>query len=188
MKKILLLAIMAIATLNANAQNEDGAVYITPRVGLSFATTTNDGASGWRTGLNAGVEAEYNLSENCGVSGGLFYTMQGAKASDITLKLDYINVPILFRYSPVEGLYFKAGIQPGFNVVKDIRAYGETIKIGDYDNTVKTVALSIPIGVSYMFRNHIALDFRYNWGITKAYGDNCKNSVFMLTAGYSFQL
>ena len=184
MKKILLLAIMAIATLNANAQNEDGAVYITPRVGLSFATTTNAGSPGWRTGLNAGVEAEYNLSGNCGVSGGLFYTMQGAKASDITLKLDYINVPILFRYSPVEGLYFKAGLQPGFNVVSDLRLSGETMKT----DGVKTVALSIPIGVSYMFRNHIALDFRYNWGITKAYGDNCKNSVFMLTAGYSFQL
>ena len=185
MKKILLLAIMAITTISANAQNEDGAVYITPRVGLSFATTTNAGSPGWRTGLNAGVEAEYNLSENCGVSGGLFYTMQGAKVSDLTLKLDYINVPILFRYSPVEGLYFKAGLQPGFNVVSDFRLYGETVKI---EETVKTVALSIPIGVSYMFRNHIALDFRYNWGITKAYGDNCKNSVFMLTAGYSFQL
>ena len=53
---------------------------------------------------------------------------------------------------------------------------------------------SIPIGVSYEFPNHIVVDARYNWGLTKInkekdFGDkNMKNSVFLITCGYKFKL
>ena len=57
----------------------------------------------------------------------------------------------------------------------------------DYDG-IKSVALSIPVGLSYEISN-VVLDARYNWGVTKAFdGLDSKNSVFQVTIGYKFQL
>jgi hypothetical protein len=134
-----------------------------------------------RVGLAAGLEFEYGVAENFGLSAGVLYSMQGAKIDivgndKVTMKLDYINIPILANYYIVKGLAIKAGVQPGFNVQKKL----DDVKLDD----VKGFALSIPVGLSYEFSN-VVLDARYNWGLTKAFkeGDS-KNSYFTITLGY----
>lgn len=57
---------------------------------------------------------------------------------------------------------------------------------------MKKFDLSIPMGLSYEFRN-IVLDARYNFGLTKMFDMdkvdlNSKNLAFQLTLGYKFTL
>lgn len=127
------------------------------------------------------------------MSAGVLYSMQGAKASeesvDYTLKLDYLNVPILANFYVSKGLALKLGVQPGFKLSSKVKgeASGVTAEL-EVEDGVKSVDLSIPVGISYQYQN-LVFDARYNWGVTKIIDDaDSKNSVFQITVGYKFSL
>lgn len=186
MKKLLMIVAMMVATLSANAQNEVGQVTLKPMVGMTLATITDFDNVKMKAGLVAGVEAEYGISENFGITGGVLYSMQGCKAKegDGKMKLDYINVPILANYYVIPGLAIKAGIQPGFLMsAKDHDG-------NSFKDEMKKVDISIPLGASYEFENFV-IDARYNLGLTKGNKNGSasnKNSVLMFTVGYKFAL
>ena len=185
MKKFFMMAVMAVAALTANAQNAEGQVTIMPKAGINIASATNYDDSKSKVGFVGGVEAEYGLPSNFAVSAGLLFSMQGCKwkDEDHATKLNYLNIPILANYYVWQGLAVKAGVQPGFLL---------SAKYGDDDikDGLKKFDLSIPVGVSYEYKNCV-LDFRYNIGVTKLNkeGDKShKNSVFAITLGYKFAL
>jgi len=208
-----------VATLSAGAQNEVGQFSLKPTIGLNFASLTKFDNYKTRTGLNIGLEAEYGVTEKFGVTAGFFYSQQGAKTKDFhlamnnniiggkefngkaTIKLDYINIPILAQYYLIPGLAIKAGIQPGFNVLKKVALDGtvyqggvqggnpekidESFKINE---GVKGFAFAIPVGLSYEYKNFV-LDARYNIGVTKAGSDyDGHHSVFNISLGYKIPL
>jgi hypothetical protein len=188
MKKIFMMAVMAVAALTANAQQAEGSFSLQPKVGLNVSSLSGDG---WKSkaGFTAGVEGMYQATEKFGVSAAVMYSMQGAKVknvSDYKLNYGYINIPILANYYVVKGLAVKAGIQPGFMV-------SAKEKVGDLSRNVKdacnTFDFTIPVGVSYEFYN-IVVDARYNFGLTKTIKnvDKNKNGVFQFTVGYKFAL
>ena len=104
------------------------------------------------------------------------------------MKLDYINIPILANVYVVKNLAVKVGIQPAFNVNSKAKAsQGDASSEAGLD-AAKTFDFSIPIGLSYEYKNFV-LDGRYNFGVTKTLDTaDCKNSVFQLTLGYKFDL
>ena len=79
MKKIMMIAAMMLMSIGAFAQNEVGQVTLKPTVGLNIASMTKFDYSKVRPGLIAGIEAEYGVAENFGLTAGLFYSMQGVK-------------------------------------------------------------------------------------------------------------
>ena len=221
MKKIMMIAAMMIATMSASAQNEVGQITLKPTAGVNLASMTNSTDPKMRIGLTAGVEAEYGVAENFGITAGVFYSQQGVKfegteneslyvdyqlvggasfEGKATYKLDYINIPIMAQFYPVKGLAIKAGVQPGFNVLKKEHRDGTWTTAGvlggnkqtvdeDYDlDGVKGFNLSIPMGLSYEISDFV-IDARYNLGVTKIFdnSDN-KHSVFTFTLGYKFAL
>ena len=144
-----------------------------------------------------GGEFEYRVSPIFSLSAGALYSMQGCKGTaededgntgDVSLKLDYINVPILANVYVVKGLAIKLGIQPGFNVRHKATATVSGVNVTTNLPGVKSVDFSIPIGVSYEF-NRFVIDGRYNLGVTKLIdGADSKHSVFQFTFGYKFSL
>lgn len=196
MKKILMIAAMMIATLSANAQNEVGQITLKPMAGINLATMTKTDNTKLRVGLAAGIEGEYGLTEDLGITAGVLYSMQGVKGKissvDVTCKFDYINIPIMANYYLFPGFAIKAGIQPGFKASAKVTAdsgsssYSESVK--DY---VKAFALSVPFGLSYEYQNFV-FDARYNLGVTKAFKKDInidsKHSWFTFTLGYKFAL
>jgi len=205
-----MIAALMVATLSASAQNEVGQFTLQPKVGMNIASLTGSGNK-TRVGLAAGLEAEYGVAENFGITAGVLYSMQGSKgkAGDVELKfnMDYINIPILAQYYVVKGLAVKAGVQFGFiarqRAKLDVQGtqFGEgTIdEFFDWFNDLPTTPVenegklkkfdfSIPVGLSYEYENFV-LDARYNIGVTKTF-DNWKekNSVFQITLGYKFAL
>lgn len=191
MKKLILMAVMALATVSSFAQQAVGTFTIQPKIGLNLANLT-DGDADLRAGVATGVEFEYQVSDIFSLSAGALYSMQGCKNTiqdvDVTTKLDYINVPILANVYVVKGLAVKLGLQPGFNVSHKLSVdKGSTSGSTDIPG-VKSVDLSIPVGLSYEYSNFV-FDARYNFGVTKVADDaDSKNSVFQFTLGYKFAL
>lgn len=195
---------MTCISMNTFAQSERGKWSIHPRVGMNIAMMTNSDGADPRIGFAGGAEAEYQINDVVSISGGVMYSMQGLKESedgtDMTLKLDYINVPIMVNFYVVKGLALKIGIQPGFNISDDVKVssggvnvtmdYDKVMSMSGVDGEVKSVDFSIPYGLSYEYKN-LVVDARYNWGITKAVtaaGESARNSVFQITLGYKFHL
>lgn len=193
MKKIILTAMVMLASAASFAQHSVGTFTLQPKVGLNIANLTDLDDSDPRCGLAAGAEIEYQATDIFSITGGLLYSMQGAKEKvsgvTVTDKLDYINIPILANVYVVKGLAVKLGIQPGFNVNSSVKAKSGGTSVSQ-DVDAKTVDFSIPVGVSYELPTlPLVIDARYNWGLTKvADGSDCKNSVFQITLGYKFEL
>lgn len=191
MKKILLMAAVMLASVGAYAQHAVGTFNLQPKVGINIANLTDLDDSDPRVGFVGGVEGEYQATDIFSVSAGVLYSMQGAKDKESgikeTVKLDYINIPIMANVYVVKGLAVKLGIQPAFNVNSEFKvSRGGSSASTDID--AKTFDFSIPVGVSYEYAN-FQLDARYNWGLTKTFDDSdCKNSVFQITLGYKFDL
>lgn len=191
MKKLFMIAALMVATLSANAQNEQGVITLQPKVGMNLSTITGDGDQKMKFGLVAGAEAEYGISENFGIDFGILYSMEGCRfKSDGADKstfwnLDYINIPILAQFYPTKGLAVKAGVQPGFNVRHKASYDGNSANM----DGVNSFNFSIPVGLSYEISSFV-IDARYNIGITKIFkdADQGRNSTISLTVGYKFAL
>ena len=193
MKKLLILAIVALASLTASAQQEVGTWSVTPKVGFNLATVT-DTDDGMRFGVVTGADLTYQLQEKFAITAGAFYSMQGARDKHDgltrTWKFDYINVPVLANYYVIPGLAIKAGIQPGFNLSHKYKTESNGNSHESDLEKFKSLDISIPIGASYEFSDFI-IDARYNFGLTKLVdvsGSSSKNSVIQFTLGYKIPL
>ena len=185
------MAVMALATVSSFAQHAVGTFTIQPKVGLNLANVTK-GDGDIRVGAVAGAEFEYQVSDIFSLSAGALYSMQGCKGEvegiDATVKLDYLNIPILANVYVAKGLAVKLGIQPGFNVTSKASVEKSGTKVTTDLDGIESVDFSIPIGLSYEINNFV-IDARYNLGVSKIMdGSDSKNSVFQFTLGYKFAL
>lgn len=192
MKKFFIVASLILAFATAKAQSEVGGFSVRPMVGMNIGMMTNADDSDPRIGFVVGTELEYQATDLLGLSAGLLYSQQGCKVDDNgTLKLDYINIPLLANVYVAKGFAVKLGLQPGFliNDKAKVSDSGVSVETGLGDLS-KNFVLSVPVGISYEFSN-IQLDARYNWGVTHALsaeGESSNSSAFMITVGYKFNL
>jgi hypothetical protein len=205
MKKFFAVASLALASFSGFAQNEVGSLFVTPKIGLSAANMSTFEKSDYRVGLAAGAELGYQVLPDFSVSIAAMYSQQGTKAhtewSDGTIKLDYLNLPMMANYYWDHGITLKVGLEPGIN----LSAKG-TVKIANNSNevnlnhapmdtqenriNVKSVVVALPVGISYE-KNNCVFDLRYNIGLTEALAFNTKRStnyVFQLTFGYKLPI
>ena len=195
MKKMILAAIVMMASTSVFAQHEVGSVTLQPRAGVNIANFTEADGADPRIGLAAGAELEYQMNSWVSLAGGVMYSMQGSKEkigdATATTQIDYLNVPIVANFYVLKGLAIKAGIQPGFKVSSKFKASGGGVSIiGDLHDIgkVKGFDLSLPVGLSYEVSNFV-IDGRWNVGATKIIeGYDFQNSVVQITLGYKFGL
>lgn len=204
MKRLMIAATTLLLSVCTNAQNDVGGWSLQPKAGINLATMTNDDEAKTRIAFVAGAELEYQATPMLSVSAGALYSQQGSDADgqgmNGTVKMDYVNIPILANYYVTKGLAVKVGIQPGFLVNDKVKvsANGVSAEVGlkdaykaaGIDADISSFDLAIPLSISYEF-NHVVLDARYNLSLTKAisaYGESTKHSVFQITLGYKFGL
>ena len=196
MKKLMMIAVMAVCCLTANAQkmrHDAGSITIQPMIGLSTGTWrgetsgTTSTSNEARIGLAIGAEAEYYTStEWLSISAGLLYQQQGWKFKDDSksYNIDYINIPVLANFYVAKGFALKIGLQPGFKV--NASYDGHSLE------KVKSFNFAIPVGLSYEFNNGITLDLRGAASLTRVDDFNDDNKWYtdggMLTIGYKFEL
>ena len=196
MKKMMMIAVMAIVAMTASAQNtlrDNGAFTLQPKVGLGLGSFSGEyvkvaGESDPKTrvGFLVGVEGEYYINSWFSAALGLNYAQQGWKVDDVAAKLDYLNVPLTADFYVAPGLALKTGVQLGFLM---------NAKSGDSDmkDLCNKTNFSIPIGVSYEISNFV-LDIRYNVALSKVnkydggHGEKSRSDLIQFTLGYKFQL
>jgi len=204
MKKILMIALIMMATISASAQNPVGRWSIQPKGGIGFATLTDFPDSRMTIAAQIGGEAEYQINDWLSVAGAMMFSLQGTGIKDNDFyedqdyNLGYIQFPFVANFYVYKGLAFKAGLQPGFKIGDNYhrKEKGTGRKIDDDHYNAESFDLSLPLGVSYQF-GHFVIDARYILGLTKVNGNeydyagtkrSCRNSVFIATFGYKFNL
>ena len=193
MKKTIITIMLAIMSMATFAQKEPDTLTFYPRVGINLSKFADskiyylDGGyveSKFKVGLAIGAECEYQLSNQFALSGGVLYSQQGeqydlpseSKEFEKT-RYDNINIPLLAVFNTRIGLSVKCGLQPEF-------------VIGKPDFKARKTNLSLPLGLSYEYKN-LCFDLRYNLGLTNVMdldGITTKNRTIMLTLGYGIEL
>ena len=196
MKRLFSLILLMTVCLAGFSQREIGLVSFQPKIGFNMSDFTDAPDAKSKIGFVAGAEFEYQITEVISVSAGALYSMQGAKAFGYSngmyvkadAKLAYINIPVMVNAYLTHGLALKFGIQPGFNIQSDLSGTADGISVQTEVDGIRSFDLSIPVGLSYEFRNFV-LDGRYNIGVTSIEkNSDARHSVFQITLGYRFRI
>ncbi len=134
---------------------------------MELAITFED--SDMRTSIAFGAFAKFNLSETFAFQPELLYSGQSAKESyteegidfDGTLKMDYLNVSLMFKYYASNGFNIQAGPQIGFLLPAKYKmeAAGESMDV-DVKDEMKDLDLGLNLGLGYDLESGIGIDLR----------------------------
>jgi len=190
MKKVILCAIAIMAFGFANAQKTRFGV----KGGLNIATIGGADEANALVGFQLGGFAEINVWKKLYIQPELLFSAQGAKYAyygqrDITVNLNYINIPVLAKYYITKEFSVEAGPQLGFLVSSN-----------NIENE-KSVDAGFNLGAGYNFTDNFSVGIRYTIGLSNVYDydydydyydgfgyyDNRHtNNVLALTAAYKF--
>lgn len=171
--------------------------------------------SHYKQGFTAGAELSYER-DVLSATLGLMYSNRGTKYKDYTYEsptyqekvsgmqytLHYLEMPLMGGYEIANGLRVKAGVQLGYllkarfmsssiTTIKEDQDHS-TIEADETDidvmDTFKKVDVCIPVGISYEYSN-VVVEARYLIGVTTN-SDlvKARNSGFVFTVGYGFDL
>ena len=146
------------------------------KVGANFATLTELPNVDTRTGLNFGAFFTIKFNDKIAIQGDVLYSQQGAEFDLDKVDLDYVNVPIVFKYYLVKRLNLHVGPQFGF-LVSDFDA-------SEFEDSYESTDVSGVVGLGLDLPLGFRVDGRYNFGLTEFLPD-VKNNVFSLSVGWS---
>lgn len=152
---------MALAAGTVTAQHTNIGV----KAGLNSFNIETDNSSDFdsKIGLHVGLFGHIHVNDQYAFQPELVYSMQGAKSGNADIKLDYINVPLLFQYMFDNGFRIQAGPQLGLL----LNAKAENGSSTDIKDDFKTIDLGLGIGASYVHPpTGFGVDARYNLGIS----------------------
>ncbi|MBS7254056.1 porin family protein [Flavobacterium branchiicola] len=212
MKKIILIVYTLFLSISVIAQNEK--VKVGVKVGVNISTLTIDHSelnSSSKTGLTGGVMVEIPMAKKFALQPELLYSHQGVKTSfsdaDVTnsvftstIKLNYLNIPVMLKYYVVDGLSIQAGPQIGI-LLKANNTYQdnflgyenqESFNLYKYSSGIDT---AVNFGLGYQLMDKFYADLRYTISYSDVFKDgnanyfidnDMKNRVFQITIGYFF--
>ncbi|TMI62943.1 MAG: PorT family protein [Bacteroidetes bacterium] len=177
---------------NTQAKNQTTHVQLGIKAGVNIANIHVEGEDDnneydSRTGFHIGGLAHIHLSDHFAVQPEIVYSTEGAEATGVKLKRDYINVPVLVQYMINDGFRLQTGPQVGF-LVSAKNEIGDTEV--DVKDNVNTVGFAWSFGASYLTKIGVGFDARYNLGITNINENNSipesRNRVWQIGAFYQF--
>lgn len=112
------------------------------------------------------------------------------KEGTLTYNLNYINVPVIFKYYVIPSLSIDFGPQLGVNVYsKQNRKEpgGRDNGTIDYDDETKAFDIGVGLGLTYNITNDVFVQGRYTLGFSSVFewGEN-KNGNAQIAIGYRF--
>ncbi|WP_044404482.1 porin family protein [Lacinutrix sp. Hel_I_90] len=207
MKKLLFTAaIVALGFTTVNAQE----VKFGVKAGVNLASLSGDDTDDLdgRTSFHVGGVAEIMISEKFSFQPELMYSSQGAQTSfedefekeEGTVKLDYINVPLMGKFYVAEGFSIEAGPQIGFlmNAEAEVeytnKEFPEFSASGTQDikDEVSGIDFGVNFGLGYKLESGLNFGARYNLGLSNVNDyegsddDKVNNSVIQVSVGFMF--
>jgi len=210
-----LVGLAAAATLTGMLAKPAAAqIVVQPLIGVNFAkisdVSSDGGSTSTRTGFGAGIGFQFALTPQFAIGLGGYYSQQGVKftesgSPDVTLKLDYIQVPVTLGLGfPTGGNitpHLFAGPMIGFKMSCKLSAEGQSVNCDDpgVDAQVKSTDFGILFGGGLGFgvgTGQFVVDVYYDLGLTNiddsstasSSSQSPKNQVFGVAVGYAFPL
>jgi opacity protein-like surface antigen len=211
MKKMMFSALAVLVFGFATAQEEvkkASDVKFGAKGGINLANIAGDdaGDANMYVGFNAGMFVEIPLTDKLTIQPEVLYSAQGSKSEgplevegnvydvEATLKLNYINIPVMFKYQVADKFSLEAGPYVGFLASAKVKA--EVSGIGsateDAKDFFKSTDFGLGLGMNYEFSDVIFANARYQGGLTQIGdsgqegADDIKNSVFQFGLGFRF--
>jgi opacity protein-like surface antigen len=129
-----------------------------------------------RNGFFIGFFGEYSLSKSFSFAPEVQFSAEGAK--DQELRINYIQVPLFFKYKIGQSLSIGVGPQA-------------SLKGHSYEDGLQNLGFSALGGLEYMISDEFFIDFRYSYGLTNVFDDNAigleaKNTNMQIGLGVKF--
>jgi len=184
MKNFTLLVFALLLSTSSFSQGVDLGI----KGGATFANLTDVTDGSTKTGFVGGAFVTIKFSDKIAIQGDLLYSQQGVELDVDKINLDYINFPLVLKYYIIKRINIQAGPQFGTVINDSLGGFlGSNIDFNSFDVTgVVGIGVDLPLN----FR----ITGRYGFGLSDiSFSDNdlsidtnSKNSVFSLTAGFSF--
>lgn len=193
MKKVFItvLAIMSFVITNAQDKRKSIAGI---KGGYNLSAVSFDGTSETEKlhGFHLGLFGESFISNKFSIQPEILYSQQGYKIIDnnstYTQKLDYLNIPLMFKFYPANSFFLEAGPQIGFSI-----SHKETFDSGFilYDTSQefepKNFDWGLNFGIGFKSESGISLGTRYHFGQNDIYDqDKPKNRLWQFYIGFDF--
>ncbi|OUL64053.1 hypothetical protein B8T70_01965 [Flavobacterium sp. AJR] len=213
MKKYMLIICTLFLGVPIMAQSQK--VKLGVKAGLNIASLNFDESelnSSSKTGFTGGIMVEVPISKNFSLQPELLYSQQGTKVSfsdsDVTnsnykstIKLNYLNIPLILKYYVLEGLSIQAGPQIGILLKANNKYQDNFLGYENHDNFnlkgySSGVDTSLNFGLGYQFKDKFYADARYNISYSNVFkesdvnyfiNNDMKNRVFQISIGYFFK-
>jgi len=203
MKKLFFAVVITVFTMTSVNAQQFGV-----KAGLNIASLSMSGSDSnsslekyatQRLGLNIGVFAEFEITDEFSFQPELVYSMQGKKYvngdDEFNLNFDYLNLPLMGKYYVTDEINIQLGPQIGFLM----NAEEETVSGGNSDSRdvkkdLNNIDFGLNFGAGYKMDNGFFFDARYNLGLSDLADDRdsndngrTKNGVINFSIGYIFQ-
>jgi len=201
----LVLLVLATTPATVSAQKT-----LSARAGASLATLggSDSGDLGSRTGLHLGAAITFPLSPSLGLQVGGAFVQKGAATSedgvDVTVALDYIEIPVLLRLGvPMAGSlapHFFLGPALSIEAGCEFEGSGDgatiTISCSEADIPAKSIDIGGVAGAGLDIATSgpisVTLDVLFNFGLTSiddsGSPSDIKNRAWSLLAGVDFPI
>lgn len=148
-------------------------------------------------GFHVGGFAEIKVAKQFAIQPEFLFSTQGTIIegfdgdSNTTVKVNYLNIPVLAKYCITDAFSVEAGPQIGF--LLSAKARGE-----DVNDLYKSTDFGFNLGCGYNFTENISVGARYTIGLTDVndisdeqdypdlYNASFKNSNFAFSLAYKF--
>ena len=192
--KISIFIIMFCAFLPLNAQNNTKKANSGLKFGYNLASVNFDGntETGKRHGFHIGFYGESFLTESLALQLELLYSQQGYELKDnsgtFTQKLDYINLPVLFKMYPDENFFLEVGPQVGIAISHN-ETYDSNFSLFDTSQKFdpQNFDWGVNFGSGFKTNSGVSLGIRYHLGLGSVYKEGSpKNRVWQFSLGFDF--
>jgi opacity protein-like surface antigen len=183
MKKVILFAAFAVVAFATQAQVKFGA-----KGGLNLANLSGDVEDNkMKIGFNLGGLVNIPVSGNLSVQPELLYSGEGAKFDDGTtsanFNLNFINIPVMLKYSAEGGFYGEAGPQLG--ILASAKSDGTDVK-----EFLNSTNFGLGFGLGYNMSSGLGFGARYSLGLSNMLkdggGDKLKTNTISVGLQYTF--
>jgi len=182
----LLVLLSLITTSESRAQVRYGL-----EAGLNIANVVGDDSHDnvEKYGLHAGFFFEYKVSDRVRFAPSLLYSMKGTTDNvdnDISLSLDYLEVPFLVQYRIVKRLSVAAGPYAGYLIRAEYHNHDIDV---DVNEQFADFDAGLALRVNYDFEERFGLHVSYSQGLTNIdeFDDTSDNQNIAARIGLSYR-
>ena len=199
MKKIFFVGVLSILCVSASFAQ----VRLGVTAGLNASKTVgseDDESTDFKAGFQAGVVADFGITENFSIIPELLFSQRGAKYEGISATLNYLQLPINAAYKFDVGygskLFIFAGPYLGYGISTKVSSKSEGIsislddflKFGSKEEEIKPLDFGVNVGLGYQY-DKIFFKLQYNHGLSNMSNVDdysSKNMNVAVTVGYFF--